>query len=328
VIVTALFGVGRIGVLHGRALAAHRDFELKYIVDPRPEAARAFADEVGASVSSAADVLADPSIDAVVIASSTDTHLDLCVAAARAGKAIWCEKPLDLDLKRLKAGRAALEPVRNRLLVGFQRRFDPNFRALHERLVAGEIGALESMHVFSHDPGPPPVEYIKTSGGLFKDMAIHDFDVARWMLREPVCEVFAMAGNLIDPAIGAAGDVDMAKILLRTASGRVCLISNTRRSGYGYDQRIELYGAQGRLAAANQLETTVERWGAAGASADRFENFFLTRYRAAYAAEIDHFADVVAGRAAPLAGLDDAQAALVLAEAAAESVRSGELVRV
>jgi len=328
VIRTALFGVGRIGVLHGRALVAHGGFQLKYIVDPRPEAAGAFAAEVGASVASAQEAIADPAIDAVVIASSTDTHLELCIEAVGAGKAIWCEKPLDLDLKRLRAARPVLETAKQRLLLGFQRRFDPNFRTLHERLVAGEIGALESMHIFSHDPGPPPVEYIKTSGGLFKDMAIHDFDVARWMLGEPICEVFAMAANLVDPAIGAAGDVDMAKILLRTSSGRVCLISNTRRSGYGYDQRVELYGAKGRLAAGNQLETTVERWGAAGAASDRFENFFLTRYRAAYAAEVDHFAEVVAGRAEPLVGLDEAEAALVLAEAAAESAQSGELVRV
>jgi myo-inositol 2-dehydrogenase/D-chiro-inositol 1-dehydrogenase len=324
----ALLGVGRIGVLHGRALAAHRAFNLQYIVDPRLEAARSFAADVGAKAVSVAEALNDPQIHAVVIASSTDTHLELCLAAARAGKAIWCEKPLDLDLQRLKANRPALEPVRNRLLMGFQRRFDPNFRSLRERLVAGEIGTLESMHVISHDPAPPPVDYIKVSGGLFKDMAIHDFDIARWMLREPVTEVFAMAGNLVDPAIGAAGDVDTAKILLRTGSGRMCLISNTRRSGYGYDQRVELYGAKGRLAAGNQHETTVQRWDGAGASTDRFENFFLTRYRAAYAAEVDHFADVVAGRAEPVVGLDDAEAALVLAVAAAESVELGRPVRI
>jgi len=323
----ALFGVGRIGVLHGRALAAHRAFDLQYIVDPRKEAAEAFAAEVRATAVSADEALSDPQLDAVVIASSTDTHLDLCIAAAAAGKAIWCEKPLDLDLQRLRQNRSALEPARNRLLMGFQRRFDPHFRALRHRLAAGEIGTLESMHVISHDPAPPPVDYIKVSGGLFKDMAIHDFDMARWMLGEPVADVFAMAANLVDPAIGAAGDVDTAKILLRTPSGRVCLISNTRRSGYGYDQRVELYGAKGRLAAGNQHETTVERWGAEGASTDRFENFFLTRYQAAYAAEVDHFADVIAGRAAPLVGLDDAEAALVLAVAADESVASGRPVR-
>jgi myo-inositol 2-dehydrogenase / D-chiro-inositol 1-dehydrogenase len=324
----ALFGVGRIGVLHGRALAAHRAFDLRYIVDPRLEAAQSFAAEVGATAASAEAVLSDPQLDAVVIASSTDTHLRLCLAAARAGKAIWCEKPLDLDLQRLRASRPALEANKQRLLMGFQRRFDPHFRALRDRLVAGEIGTLESMHVISHDPAPPPIDYIKVSGGLFKDMAIHDFDIARWLLGEPVIEVFAMAGNLVDPAIGAAGDIDTAKILLRTGSGRLCLISNTRRSGYGYDQRIELYGAKGRLAAGNQHETTVERWDAAGASTDRFENFFLTRYRAAYAAEVEHFADVVAGRAAPVVGLDDAEAALVLAVAAAESVQSGRPVRI
>lgn len=319
----ALFGAGRIGTIHGRNIAAHPAFDLAYVVDPRADAAERLAAGVGARVATAEEALSDPRIDAIVVASSTDMHLDHCLAAARMGKAIWCEKPLDLDLDRLRASLPTLVPGKDRFLLGFQRRFDPNFRALHARLRADEIGPLESMHLISHDPAPPPVDYIRTSGGLFKDMAIHDFDMARWMLDEPVTQVFTMGSNLVDPAIGEAGDIDMAKILLRTASGRVCMISNTRRSGYGYDQRVELYGRGGRLAAGNMTETTVESWTEKGAAADRFENFFLTRYCAAYAAEADHFAEILAGRATPLAGIEDGAEALALAVAAGHSLACG-----
>lgn len=322
----ALLGAGRIGAIHGHNVAAHPAFSLRHVVDPNRAAADSLAARLGATVSSAEAVFADPAIDAVVVASSTDTHLDHCLSAARAGKAVWCEKPLDLDLARLQASLPQLGPVADRLLLGFQRRFDPHFRRLHARLAAGEIGALESMHVFSHDPGPPPVDYIRVSGGLFKDMTIHDFDVARWMLGEAITGVFASASNLVDPAIGAVGDVDMAKILLRTESGKTCLISNTRRSGYGYDQRVELYGASGRLAANNVTETTVEAWTASGASADSFENFFLTRYAAAYAAEADHFAEILAGKAKPLVGISDGVAALKLAVAAQASCALEKMV--
>lgn len=323
----ALLGAGRIGAIHGRNIAAHAGLNLHLVADPAGDAAEQLAKAYGANVATSDAVFADPDVDAFVIASSTDTHLDHCVAAARAGKPVWCEKPLDLNLDRLTNKMSDLEPIADRLLLGFQRRFDPNFRALHRRLRDGEIGSIETMHVISHDPGPPPVSYIRSSGGLFKDMTIHDFDVARWMLGDEITQVFATASNLVDPEIGEAGDVDMAKIVLKTASGRMCFISNTRRSGYGYDQRVELYGEHGRLAAGNMTETTVESWTAAGAASDRFENFFLTRYAAAYAAEADHFADIVAGRAKPLVGIADGLAALRLAVAAGSSAASGDTVR-
>ena len=324
----ALLGAGRIGAVHGRTVAAHPAFKLSYVVDPRSGAAEALAAELGARVATLPSVLADPTVAAVIVASSTDVHLEHCLAAAQAGKAIWCEKPLDLDLERLRARLPALQTCAQRLLLGFQRRFDPSFRALHARLTAGEIGPLETMHLISHDPAPPPLDYIRVSGGLFKDMAIHDFDMARWMLGEEVVQVFASGSNLVDPAIGAAGDVDMAKTILRTVSGRMCVISNTRRSGYGYDQRVELYGPRGRLAAGNQTETTVESWTEAGMATDRLRNFFLTRYREAYAAEADHFAEILAGRAQPLVGIADGEAALALAVAAGTSMHSGQAVRV
>jgi myo-inositol 2-dehydrogenase / D-chiro-inositol 1-dehydrogenase len=323
----ALLGAGRIGVIHGRNIATHPGLSLKYVVDPAEAAAAALAGKYGAEVASLERALSDPEIAGVVVASFTTAHLDHCLAATQAGKAIWCEKPLDLDLERLRAHLGQLQPSAERLLLGFQRRFDPSFRALHRRLWAGEVGQVESLQITSHDPGPPPVAYIKTSGGLFKDMTIHDFDVARWMLSEDIAEVYASTANLVDPAIGEAGDVDTAKVLLRTRTGRMCVISNTRRSGYGYDQRVEAYGSKGKLAAGNMTETTVEAWTEAGAAADRFENFFLTRYAAAYAAEADHFADILAGKARPLVGIADGVAALELAVAAAESARTGQPVK-
>ena len=320
----ALFGAGRIGAIHAANAAAHPDLALKWVVDPIGDAAARLAARHGAQVGAAGAVWTDAAVEGVIVASSTDSHLDHCVAAAAAGKAIFCEKPLDLDLARARA--AAPQLARARLLLGFNRRFDPHFQALRARIDAGEIGALETLNITSHDPAPPPVAYVKVSGGLFRDMAIHDFDTARWLLGEPPAEVFASGSWLVDPEIGAAGDVDTARILLRTASGRLCLISNTRRSGYGYDQRIEAFGAGGMLRADNVVESTVETWGEAGAAADRFQNFFLDRYSDAYRLEMAHFAEVLAG-AAPRVGLAEGLAALALAEAAEESVRTGARVR-
>jgi myo-inositol 2-dehydrogenase / D-chiro-inositol 1-dehydrogenase len=212
-----------------------------------------------------------------------------------------------------------------RLFLGFNRRFDPSFRALRQKLQAGAIGSLETLHIISHDPAPPPVSYIKVSGGLFKDMTIHDFDVARWLLAEPVVEVYAMAACLVDPAIGAADDVDTAKVLLRTASGRIALISNTRRSGYGYDQRIEAFGSEGSVRVDNLTTTTVAVWGEEGATRAPFQNFFLERYAEAYRSEMDHFAAVLRGEE-PSVGFADGVRALELAEAAGRSYATGRPV--
>ena len=320
----ALFGAGRIGAIHAASIAAHPGLTLKYVIDPAAQAAERLAAACGAVVASADEALADADVAGVIIASSTDTHLGHCLSAAAAGKVIFCEKPIDLNLARARTAAPALASAR--MLLGFNRRFDPQFQALKAQLDAGAVGRLETLNIVSHDPAPPPIAYVKVSGGLFRDMAIHDFDTARWLLGEAPTQVFAAASCLIDPAIGEAGDVDTAKILLRTASGKLCLISNSRRSGYGYDQRIEAFGSAGMVRAGNVTESALATWSEAGASADRFQNFFLDRYADAYRLEMDHFADVLAG-AAPRVGLTDALAALELAEAAEASVRSGGPVR-
>jgi myo-inositol 2-dehydrogenase/D-chiro-inositol 1-dehydrogenase len=270
------------------------------------------------------DALADPEVAGVIIASPTGSHLDQCLRAAASGNAIFCEKPIDLDLARARAAASALTGAR--LLLDFNRRFDPHFQALKRRLDAGAVGALETLNITSHDPAPPPVSYIAHSGGLFRDMTIHDFDTARWLLGEAPVEVFATASCLIDPAIGRAGDVDTAKVLLRTPSGKICLISNSRRSGYGYDQRIEAFGSGGAARANNLTHTAVSTWSEAGAASDRFENFFLDRYADSYRLAMNHFAQLLEG-AAPKVGLVEALAALALAEAAEQSARTGAPVR-
>ena len=315
----AIFGAGRIGQIHARNAAAQPELTLKYVVDPHRAAADALARQTAAEVVDVDAALGDGSVSGVIIASATNAHLDQALSAAAAGKAIFCEKPLDLDLARARSAAAQLS--RARMLVGFNRRFDPHFAVLKARIESQAIGTLESLNIVSHDPAPPPISYIRTSGGLFKDMAIHDFDMARWLLGEEPVEVFASASCLIDPAIAAAGDVDTARTLLRTETGRLCVISNTRRSGYGYDQRIEAYGSAGTVRADNVLLSTVSTGTERGVASDALQNFFLDRYAEAYRREMRHFVDILRDGATPVAGYRDGVASLVLAEAAALSVK-------
>jgi myo-inositol 2-dehydrogenase / D-chiro-inositol 1-dehydrogenase len=227
----ALFGAGRIGRIHAGNAAANPDLKLKYIVDPDRGAADRLGALTGAVTVDGESALGDAAVSGVIIASATNVHLDQALQAAAAGKMIFCEKPLDLDLERARRAAAPLQKAV--MLMGFNRRFDPHFQALKTRLDQGAIGRLESLSIVSHDPAPPPIEYVRVSGGLFKDMAIHDFDTARWLMGEDPEEVFSSASCLIDSAIAAAGDVDTAKTLLRTATGRLCVISHSRRSAYG-----------------------------------------------------------------------------------------------
>jgi myo-inositol 2-dehydrogenase/D-chiro-inositol 1-dehydrogenase len=319
----ALLGAGRMGQVHGRNAAANPRLDLAFLVEPRAELGAPFAAELGCEVASLDAVLADPTIEAVLVATSTNTHLDLALAALLAGKAVFCEKPLDLSLEKMRAHAAALEAPARPLYVAFNKRFDPNFRALQAKIAGGEIGALESLHLISHDPAAPPPDFIPTSGGLFRDFTIHDFDMARWLLDEPVTELFAWASCLVDPAIAAAGDVDTARTILRCASGKLCVISNTRRSGYGYDQRAEAFGSKGAAMIGNERVSTVETWTEAGALVAPIYPGFQSRFAASYAAELDHFADVLEGKAAPMTAYAASVGASMLAEAAARSAATG-----
>ncbi|WP_431285637.1 inositol 2-dehydrogenase [Humitalea sp. 24SJ18S-53] len=323
----ALFGAGRIGAIHAANLAASGRATLRHVVDVHAPSAAALAVRFSASVSDVSVALADPAVQAVLIASSTDTHAGLAVAAARAGKAIFCEKPIDLSLSRVSECLAAVAEAGVPMMVGFNRRFDPDFVVLHRRVGEGAIGAVEQVVITSRDPGPPPVDYIKVSGGLFRDMTIHDFDMARWMLGEEPVEVFAMGANLVDPVIGAAGDIDSAMVLLKTASGRMATINNSRRASYGYDQRVEVHGSGGRLIAGNRIASTVEQADATGVVTEKPLHFFLERYAAAYRIELAAFIDAVEAGAPMPVGAEDGQRALILADAAERSMREGRAVR-
>jgi myo-inositol 2-dehydrogenase/D-chiro-inositol 1-dehydrogenase len=317
----ALFGSGRIGKVHAANVVAHPQLKLARIVDADDAAAEALAQSTGAKSCSAEEVFADASIHGVIVATPTDTHLELTRRAHAAGMAIFCEKPVDLDLTRARAALRELDSPR--VFVGFNRRFDPNFKSLKAEIANKALGSLESLQITSNDPGPPPVSYIKSSGGLFKDMSIHDFDMARFLVDEEFESVFAMGSCLVDPRIGSAGDIDTARVLLKTMSGRLCVIANSRRSGFGYDQRIEAFCAGGMIRADNLLESSVQTWTEGGAKTDRFQNFFLERYAAAYLAEMAHFADILAGRSPSLVSFADGVAALALADAASRSLASG-----
>ena len=323
-----LLGAGRIGQIHGANIAARNDARLVAVADAAPQAAAALAARTGAAVASAEAILADAGIDAVLVCTPTDMHADMIEAAVAAGKAVFCEKPVDLDAARIRRCLAVVEKSGRPLMIGFNRRFDPNFASLEKRLRQGEAGAIEIVSVISRDPSPPPVDYVRRSGGLFRDMMIHDFDMARFLLAEEPVEVFALGSSLVDPAIGEAGDVDTAAVLMKTASGKIAQISNSRRASYGYDQRIEVHGSKGMLRAGNVHETTVESATASGFRADPVQNFFLERYAAAYRAELDAFVAACTGGVAPAPSGRDGLKAQMLADAATESVRTGKPVAV
>ncbi len=324
--VLAQFGAGRIGQIHARNVAAE-GARLKYIVDVNATAAKGLAAAVGAAVADQRQVLADPEVEAVIIGSSTDTHADLIEAAAETGKAIFCEKPIDLDLARTRACLAAVDKAGVPLFIGFNRRFDPSFAGLKEALGAGRIGKLENLTITSRDPAPPPGDYVARSGGLFRDMMIHDFDMARWLLGEEPVRLYARGSVLVDPAIGEAGDVDSAVVVLETAAGVLCQIINSRRAAYGYDQRIEAFGEKGLLLAGNRDARSLQTWSEAGIAGEKPLYFFLERYAQAYRAEMAHFLACLAGKALPKVAANDGLRALELAEAANESLKSGQAVK-
>jgi myo-inositol 2-dehydrogenase / D-chiro-inositol 1-dehydrogenase len=323
-----LLGAGRIGRVHARAIRGNPDAVLRAVADAMPAAAQALAAEHGCAVSTIDAILADPAIHAIIICTPTDTHADLIEAGMRAGKAVFCEKPIDLSVARVKSCLAAVKAAKGTLMVGFNRRFDPDFMAVKAAIDAGQIGRVEMVTISSRDPGAPPVDYIARSGGIFRDMTIHDFDMARWLLGEEPDTVIATAAVLTDPAIGKAGDYDSVNVLLKTPSGRQVVITNSRRATYGYDQRIEVLGSDGAVSAQNTAEANIELANKTGFHRPPLLNFFMSRYTAAYANEIAAFvAAVKDGAPTPTTGADGL-AALVLADAALESATTGKAVKV
>ncbi len=326
----AILGTGRIGSMHAELLHQRIDgAKVAAIYDIVPEAARTVGVRLGIRVAeSPREVLDDPSIDAVAICTSTDTHIDLMVEAASAGKAIFCEKPLSLDLAEVDRGLSAVREAGVYLQVGFNRRFDPSHRSVRDAVTSGAVGEVHLVRITSRDPEPPPIPYIEVSGGIFLDMTIHDFDMARFITGSEVVEVYAKGDVLVDPDIGAAGDLDTAVSVLTHENGAITTIDNSRRAVYGYDQRVEAFGSRGAASSRNPLTTTTILRDATGGHLPTLPYFFLERYIPSYLAGWRAFIDSVnAGKPSPVDGTDG-RAPLVIGLAARRSVREGRPVRI
>lgn len=321
-----LLGCGRIGQVHARSAGQISGAEVTAVADAFDASAQALAAQTGAQVMDSADLIDSDHVDAVVIGTPTDTHYDLIHAAASAGKAIFCEKPIDMSADRIRDCAKAVQTANVPFLTAFNRRFDPNFAHVQAQISDGVIGNIEIVTILSRDPSPPPISYIKSSGGLFRDMMIHDLDMARFLLGEEPVSVYAVGSALVDPEIGKAGDVDTAAVTLTTASGKICQISNSRRASYGYDQRIEVHGSKGMLRAENMLENTVQLATESGFRTAPAQHFFLERYETAYRAEMAHFVQSVSDGIAPTPGIDDGLRGQLLADAAAHSYATGQTV--
>jgi myo-inositol 2-dehydrogenase / D-chiro-inositol 1-dehydrogenase len=326
-----LIGTGRIGRLHGAHLAHQAPgARLAVIADVNLERAAECAEDfgVGAAGGDWRAVVEHPEVDAVVICSPTDTHPEMITAAAKAGKHIFCEKPIGSNLEEIDAALAAVKQARVQLMMGFNRRFDANFARIRQAVVQGEVGEVHMLHIISRDPAPPPIDYVKVSGGLFMDMTIHDFDMVRFLTGSEVTEVYTAAAVRVDPAIGEAGDVDTAVITLKLANGVIATIDNSRKAVYGYDQRVEAFGSGGAIAVANNYPNTATLSTGESVHRDLPLNFFMDRYTQSYLDEMRAFVDGVREeKAMPVTG-EDARAAYLIAKAAGLSHQEGRPVRV
>lgn len=322
----AILGAGRIGQVHARAVGANMGAQLVAVSDVFDQAAQALAQTHGAQVRDIDAIETAEDIDAVIICTPTDTHADLIERFAKAGKAIFCEKPVDLSAERVRACLQTVQDTGAKLMIGFNRRFDPHFGALKAAIDAGQIGTVEQVTITSRDPGLPPREYIGVSGGIFRDMTIHDFDMARFLLNEDITQVYATASALVDPSIRELDDYDTATVVLTTASGKQATILNSRRATYGYDQRIEVHGSEGMVQAENQRPVSIELANAQGYTRPPLHDFFMTRYIDAYAAELNAFMATLASDGQMSPNGQDGLDALALADAALASVRSGKAV--
>ncbi len=322
-----LLGAGRIGMIHAASVGGVEDAQVAAVFDPDESAARTACDLTGAPSATVPEIMADPDVPAIIVATPTDLHADLVEQASMAGKVVFCEKPIDLDAGRVRACLKTVERMQTRLMIGFNRRFDPSFARVKAEIESGSVGEVEMIQITSRDPSPPPIDYLRRSGGIFRDMMIHDFDMVRFLFGEEITEVSATASVLIDPAIGDAGDYDTASATLRTASGRIAVITNSRRTAYGYDQRIEAHGSNGMVQADNHRTTSVSVSSTGGQIAALLKPFFLERYAQAYRREIETFCALAAGNDVPYPDGQDGLKALELADCALLSVKEERTVR-
>jgi len=326
-----LIGAGRIGKIHAENISVHLPrVTIARIADIAADKVKDWASGLGISRvgTDAREVLDDPDIGAVIICSSTDTHADLVSAAAARGKHVFCEKPVDLTVARVKKALADVKKAGVKLQVGFNRRFDHNFRRVRELVQQGAVGDPHIVRITSRDPAPPPPEYVKVSGGIFLDMTIHDFDMARYLTGSDAVEVYARGAVLVDPSIGKAGDVDTAVVTITFANGALCVIDNSRRATYGYDQRVEVFGSKGALSCTNDTPSSVQLSNEAGVSGDKPLYFFLERYRQAFIDEMRAFFDTVLDGAPSPVGDIDGLKPLLMGFAAKKSVAEGRPVKI
>ena len=325
-----IIGAGRIGRVHADALTTRvPEAKVMAIADVSPQAAQAAAERyrIPQATNDYREVLNHPDIEAVVICSSTDTHSQFITEAAQAGKHIFCEKPVDFDLKRIDDALEAVEKVGVKLQIGFNRRFDANHARVRQAVQNGEIGKPHLLHIISRDPAPPPIEYIRVSGGMFLDMTIHDFDMARFLIGSEVEEIYATAGVLVDPAIGREGDVDTALITLKFANGVMGMIDNSRQAVYGYDQRVEVFGSKGSARTENRYANAVTISDTTTVRRDLPLNFFMDRYTDSYVAEMQVFVEAVANNTpVPVSGIDG-RIPVVMGLAARKSYQENRPVR-
>lgn len=316
----ALLGAGRIGQVHARAIA-EAGAKLVSVFDVMSASAKTFGDKTGAAVCDSAQAAIDhPGVDGVLVATSTDTHVDLILAAANAGKTVMCEKPIAPSLSEARRCVDGLGDKVDKVFIGFNRRFDDGHGKVNAGVLGGEIGSLEQLTITSRDPFPPPLEYIPVSGGLYRDMMIHDFDIARWMLGEEIVKISAEGNVCVDPEIGKLGDIDTAVVTMVSESGKQIVILNSRRAVYGYDQRIEAFGATGMLISDNPSATSVKRFSAQDFGApDAYATFFMDRYAVSYRREIEAFVRMIEKGEKPPINAVDGLMASYLAEAATVS---------
>lgn len=324
----ALLGCGRIGQVHARTITATRRAKLVAVTDAFESAASKVAVETGAKVYTADEIFADATIDAVIICTPTDSHAHFIEQAAEAGKAVMCEKPFDLSIDRIHQCMEAVKKAGIPLMIGFNRRYDASFANLQARLRAGEIGDIEQVIITSRDPSPPPLSYIEHSGGIFADMMIHDIDMARFLLAEELVEVQAVGSVLVNPKIATVGDFDTVAATLKTATGKICQISCSRRASYGYDQRIEVHGSKGMLRATNIHQTTVEIANGNGFQSAPLVNFFLERYMPAYSAELEYFIDCIEKGVPPTPSGEDGLKAQIIAVALTKASSTGTTIKI
>lgn len=327
-----IIGAGRIGKVHITSISTRvKDAVIKTVADPfLSDETAAWAKSMGVehTTKDYKEIINDPEIQAVLICSSTDTHAPISVEAIKAGKHVFCEKPISHDVAAIQQVIDALKGTGLKYMVGFNRRFDHNFEAVQKAVAAGKIGKPEIIKITSRDPEPPSAEYVKVSGGMFLDMTIHDFDMVRYLSGAEVEEVYVQAANLVDPAIGEAGDVDTAVITMKMSNGAIAVIDNSRRAAYGYDQRAEVFGSDGMVAVTNDSESTAVISNKDGVTGEKPLFFFLQRYMDAYGKEVTEFIKAIVNNTDTPLGVEDGLKPVLIGLAAGKSLKEGRPVKI